>query len=56
MLRLLPVVLLAALLGLGAVGAGLATDAPTVVLFVFVGCLGLFIATVAAGALHPPGH
>ncbi len=53
MLRLLPVLFLAALLGLAVVAAGLAVDAPAVVLVVFVGCLGLFVAALAAGALHP---
>lgn len=56
MLRLLPVILLSALLGLGVIEAGFATDAPTIVLFVFVGCLTLFIAALAAGALHLREH
>ena len=56
MLRLLPVIFLSALLGLGVIGAGFATDAPTIVLFVFVGCLGLFIAALTAGALHLREH
>jgi hypothetical protein len=55
MLRLIPVLLLAALLGLAVVAGGLAVDAPTIVLFVFVGCLGLFVAALTAGALHPSG-
>ena len=55
MLRLLPVLLLAALLGLAAIAGGLAVDAPAIVLFIFVGCLGLFVAALAAGALHPTG-
>lgn len=55
MLRFLPVLFLAALLGLAVVAAGLAVDAPTVVLFIFVGCLGLFVAALTAGALHPAG-
>jgi hypothetical protein len=50
--RLLPVIFLSALLVLGVIGAGFAIDAPTIVLFVFVGCLGLFIAALTAGALH----
>jgi len=54
--RLLPVILVAALLGLGVVAAGFAIDAPTVVLFVFVGCLALFVAALIAGALHPAGQ
>lgn len=54
--RLLPVILLSALLGLGVIGAGFATDAPTIVLFVFVGSLGLFIAALGAGALHLREH
>jgi 4-hydroxybenzoate polyprenyltransferase len=56
MLRLLPVILLSTLLGLGVVGGGFATDAPTIVLFVFVGCLGLFIAALTAGALPLREH
>lgn len=56
MLRLLPVIFLSALLGLGVIGAGFATGAPTIVLFVFVGCLGLFIAALTAGALHLREH
>jgi hypothetical protein len=55
MLRLIPVVLLVALPGLAVVAGGLAVDAPTIVLFVFVGCLGLFVAALTAGALHPSG-
>jgi hypothetical protein len=54
--RLLPVIFLSVLLGLGVVGAGFATDAPTIVLFVFVGCLGLFIAALTAGGLHLREH
>ena len=56
MLRLLPVVFLSSLLGLGVIGAGFATDAPAIVLFVFAGCLGLFIAALTAGALHLREH
>ena len=56
MLRLLPIILLSALLGLGVIEAGFATDAPTIVLFVFVGSLGLFIAALTAGALHLREH
>jgi hypothetical protein len=54
--RLLPVIFVSALLGLGVIEAGFATDAPTIVLFVFVGCLGLFIAALTAGALHLREH
>ena len=55
MLRLIPVLLLSSLLGLSGAAAGFATDAPTVVVFVFVGCLGLFVAALTAGAFHLPG-
>lgn len=51
MLRFLPVLLLAALLGLGAVAAGFAIDAPTIAVLVFGTCLSLFVAALAAGAL-----
>ncbi len=51
MLRLLWVLLLATLLGSGGVAAGLAAGVPTIVQFVFVGCLGLFVVTLATGAL-----
>ena len=55
MLRLIPVLLLASLLGLSGAAAGFATDAPTVVVFVFFGCLGLFVAALTAGAFHSAG-
>jgi hypothetical protein len=31
------------------------TDVPSIVQFVFVGCLGLFVVLLAAGALRPAG-
>jgi hypothetical protein len=56
MLRLLPVFLLAALLGPAAVAAGFAINAPTIALFVFAGCLSLFVAALTAGALDLYEH
>lgn len=53
MLRLSLVVFLASLLGSGGVAAGVVTDVPSIVQFVFVGCLGLFVVLLAAGALRP---
>ena len=56
MLRLLPALLLAVLLGLAAIAAGFAIDAPTIALFVFAGCLSLFVAALTAGALDLYEH
>lgn len=55
MWRLLLVVVLASLLGSGGVAAGLVTDVPSIVQFIFIGCLGLFVALLAAGALKTRG-
>jgi hypothetical protein len=55
MLRLSLVVLLTSLLGSGGVAAGLVTDVPSIVQFVFVGCLGLFVVLLATGALKRGG-
>jgi predicted branched-subunit amino acid permease len=56
MLRLLPMLLLAALLGLAAIAAGFAIDAPTIALFVFAGCLSLFVVALTAGAFNLYEH
>ena len=56
MLRLLVVVVLTSLLGSGGVAAGVVTDVPSIVQFVFVGCLGLFVVLLAAGALRTGGR
>jgi len=37
------------------VAAGLVTDVPSIVQVVFVGCLGLFIVSLATGALKTTG-
>jgi len=52
MLRLLVVLVLTSLLGSGGVAASLVTHVPSIVQFVFVGCLGLFVVLLAAGALR----
>ena len=62
-LRLLGVLLLAALLGSGGVAAGIIAGVPTIVQLVFVGSLALFIVTLTTGTLFarsddgaPPGR
>ena len=62
-LRLLGVLLLAALLGSGGVAAGIVAGVPAIVQFVFVGSLALFIVTLTTGTLFarsdsgaPPGR
>jgi hypothetical protein len=55
MLRLLPVLLLAALLGSGAVAAGVVSDVPAIVEIVFVACLTLFFVVLSADAILDRG-
>jgi hypothetical protein len=55
-LRLLAVLLLAALLGSGGVAAGIVAGVPVIVQFVFVGSLALFIVTLATGTLFARSH
>lgn len=51
-LRLLPVLLLATLLGSGGVAAGFAAGVPAIVQIVFVVCLGLLFVALTAATLH----
>jgi hypothetical protein len=62
-LRLLAVLLLAAMLGSGGVAAGIVAGVPAIVQLVFVGSLALFIVTLTTGTLFarsdagsPPGR
>jgi len=56
MARLLPIVLLTALIGSGGLAAGSVAAVPTIVEIVFVGCLILFVVTLVAAAFaaSPP--
>ena len=56
MLRLLAVLLLAAMLGSGGVAAGIVAGVPAIVQFIFVGSLALFIVTLTTGTLFARSH